>query len=38
MKLQKYLSHWFCCCFRKKKKKDVLLQDLDNISVKFAEI
>ena len=38
MKLQKYLSHWFCCCFRKKKKKDVLLQDLDNISVKFVEI
>jgi hypothetical protein len=38
MKLQKYLSHWFCCCFRKKKKKHVLLQDLDNISVKFAEI
>lgn len=38
MKLQKYLSHWFCCCFRKKKKKDVLLQDLDNTSVKVVEI
>jgi hypothetical protein len=38
MKLQKYLSHWFCCCFRKKKKKHVLLQDLDNTSVKVVEI
>lgn len=38
MKLQKYLSHLFCCCIRKKKKKHVLLQDLDNISVKVVEI